>query len=84
MVYNSIILVSIITIIRYYVYIILGAGVVVNRTSFVHGTGPIWLDNVACGGIESNLVNCPATNAYYENHDCDHQEDAGVRCLTGD
>ena len=63
--------------------IILGAGVVVNHASFGRGTGPIWLDNVACGGTESKLISCPAINAYYENHDCDHQEDAGVRCLTG-
>ena len=56
---------------------------VVNNASFGYGTGPIWLDNVDCGGIESKLIDCPAINAYYENHDCDHQEDAGVRCLTG-
>ena len=64
-------------------FIIPGAGVAMKQAYFGRGSGPIWLDNVACGGSESNLINCTATNTYNENHDCDHQEDAGVRCLAG-
>ena len=38
----------------------------------------IFLDNVICQGIESSLLDC-ATNPIGE-HNCDHSEDAGVRC----
>ena len=41
------------------------------------GTGPILLDDVSCTGTESRLVNC----TYDSNTaDCNHLEDAGVRC----
>ena len=42
------------------------------------GSGPIYLDNVACSGSELTLVQCP-----YNTHtgDCEHREDAGVRCI---
>ena len=35
------------------------------------------MDNVACTGSESGLINCN-----FDNHtgDCSHSEDAGVRC----
>ena len=42
------------------------------------GTGPIWLDNVNCGGTESRLIDCPARPL--GAHNCDHSDDAGVRC----
>ena len=43
------------------------------------GTGPILMDNVACTGSESGLINCN-----FDNHtgDCSHSEDAGVRCYS--
>lgn len=42
------------------------------------GSGPIYLDNVACSGSELTLVQCS-----YDTHtaDCVHREDAGVRCI---
>ncbi|XP_022087751.1 deleted in malignant brain tumors 1 protein-like [Acanthaster planci] len=46
--------------------------------SFGSGTGPILLDNVACVGHESYLVNCQRAGAGHIN--CDHDEDAGVVC----
>ena len=44
---------------------------------FGQGTGPIWLDNLACLGFEDSLFNCT-----YDSHtaDCAHFEDAGLRC----
>ena len=40
------------------------------------GTGPIYLDDVACTGSESRLVDC----TYTANHNCIHFEDASVSC----
>ena len=40
------------------------------------GSGPILLDDVACVGNESRLVDCP----YTANHNCVHNEDIGVLC----
>ena len=45
------------------------------------GTGFILLDNVQCTGNESSLSQCP--HAGIGNHNCDHSEDAGMRCLSG-
>ena len=40
----------------------------------------IFMDNVACVGTESRLIDCP-----FDRHtaDCHHSEDAGVRCQEG-
>ena len=45
------------------------------------GTGQIWLDNVACRGTETRLIDCPANPL--GSHNCVHAEDAGVTCPTG-
>ena len=42
------------------------------------GNGSIFLDNVLCRGSESNLLQC--NSARREEFNCDHSEDAGVRC----
>ncbi|XP_071954285.1 scavenger receptor cysteine-rich domain superfamily protein-like [Antedon mediterranea] len=39
---------------------------------------PILLDNVACSGSESNILDCD--NNGLNVHDCSHKEDAGVVC----
>ena len=41
-----------------------------------HGSGPILLDDVACVGNESRLVDCQ----YTDNHNCGHNEDISVLC----
>ena len=48
-----------------------------SQARFGVGSGPIYLDNVACTGSELVLSDCP-----YDSHtaDCTHHEDAGVRC----
>ena len=45
---------------------------------FGSGSGDILLDNVVCKGTESSLLGC-RTNPIGQ-HNCDHSEDAGVRC----
>ena len=42
------------------------------------GTGPIYLDEVQCAGSEAMLVNCSLQGV--GEHNCDHIEDAGVKC----
>jgi len=44
---------------------------------FGQGNGPILLDNVACSGSESTLLDCRYGNT---TSDDAHSEDAGVRC----
>ena len=49
-------------------------------TGFTDGAGQIWLDNVACTGTETRLIDC--SNPGLGVHNCDHTEDAGVICET--
>ncbi|KAM3603145.1 uncharacterized protein V6R79_017242 [Siganus canaliculatus] len=60
----------------------LGCGHAVSAPSSAHfgrGTGPIWLDNVACSGQEAALTQCNH-NGFGQNN-CGHGEDASVICL---
>ena len=59
----------------------LGCGEVLNATGSAHfgaGSGPIWLDEVSCRGEESQVWRCPTLG--WLQHNCNHQEDAGVVC----
>jgi len=48
-----------------------------SNAFFGPGTGPIYLDNIACVGSELMLTNCT-----HDTHtaDCGHNEDASVHC----
>ena len=54
------------------------AGTALSFAHFGEGSGPIWLDEVSCTGLESELLECPHNRI--GNHNCYHSEDASVRC----
>uniref|UniRef100_A0AAQ4P3S8 Neurotrypsin n=1 Tax=Gasterosteus aculeatus aculeatus TaxID=481459 RepID=A0AAQ4P3S8_GASAC len=59
----------------------LGLGGVAKAWKWAHfgqGVGPIFLDGVQCSGNELSLEECP--HNIWEQHNCDHIEDAGVSC----
>ncbi|TSK14798.1 Neurotrypsin [Bagarius yarrelli] len=59
----------------------LGLGGIPRAWSWAHfgqGKGPIQLDAVQCTGNELSLDECPHSG--WEQHNCDHMEDAGVSC----
>ena len=48
-----------------------------GATEYGAGVGPIHFSDVMCTGNEPSLFNCTATST---PTDCDHSEDAGLRC----
>ena len=49
-----------------------------SSSYFGRGTGGIYLDNLGCRGSESRLIDCPHSRIGV--HNCDHSDDAGMRC----
>ncbi|KAM5208832.1 soluble scavenger receptor cysteine-rich domain-containing protein SSC5D isoform 3-T5 [Hipposideros larvatus] len=45
---------------------------------FGQGSGPVWMDDVGCGGGEQALRDCPRSP--WGRSNCDHSEDAGLVC----
>ena len=52
--------------------------VALGRSYFGSGSGAIYLDSVVCNGSERTLQQCAANPNGV--HNCDHSEDAGVKC----
>ena len=53
-------------------------GVAYSNAYFGTGTGPIYLDDVACTLSDSQLLEC--SSGPILAHNCDHHADAGVGC----
>ena len=53
-------------------------GVAYSNARFGTGTGPIYLDDVACSLSDSQLLECSSRPLL--THDCDHHADAGAGC----
>ncbi|NXG14887.1 C163A protein, partial [Grallaria varia] len=59
----------------------LGCGVALRahtRAHFGQGSGPVWMNRVACRGSEAALSDCP--HAGWRELHCTHNWDAGVTC----
>ena len=52
----------------------------VKKSKYGGFTGPILLDNLMCEGHENSLLDCVASDNIGV-HNCEHSEDAGVRCM---
>ena len=50
-----------------------------RNATFGEGIGSILLDNLMCEGNEITLLDC-MTSEDIGTHNCEHSEDAGVRC----
>ena len=65
-----------------FVVLIFADAIAYDRAFFGQGSAQmsIFMDNVACTGTESRLIDCT-----FDRHtaDCVHSEDAGVRCQEG-
>ena len=74
----GVILFSLISVFNIYAWLLPLGSIAVRSAYYGSGNGAILLDNVVCRGTESSLLNC-SSNAIGQ-HNCDHSEDASVRC----
>ena len=56
-----------------------GARQALRSAAYGEGSGPIWMDDVHCQGREAFLTHCRSND--WENHNCNHREDASVKCI---
>ena len=55
-----------------------------SRFGFGVSSQRIWLDNVACNGSESRLIDCSHAGIGQRYHYCDHSNDVGIICIKGE
>ncbi|MBZ3871221.1 Soluble scavenger receptor cysteine-rich domain-containing protein SSC5D [Sciurus carolinensis] len=55
-----------------------GALAAPGGSRFGPGAGPVWMDDMGCGGGEQALRDCPRSP--WGRSNCDHSEDAGLVC----
>ena len=54
---------------------------VLERGTFARGTGPIYLSDLNCDGMEARLLDClRLDNQPTGLHTCEHHEDVAIRC----
>ncbi|XP_030834240.1 deleted in malignant brain tumors 1 protein isoform X1 [Strongylocentrotus purpuratus] len=58
------------------------ASIATGYAKYGEGSSSIFLDNVHCSGLETDLGECSHNG--FEVHDCQHSEDAGVMCSKND
>ena len=58
------------------------SGTAIGSAGFGQGSGPIWLNSVACTGNETTLDSCGHLGVGITSN-CLHKNDAGVRCYGG-
>lgn len=52
-------------------------GTMINN-SHGSGSGPIWLDDVSCVGIERDIYECSKSD--WGSHNCSHSQDVSISC----
>ena len=60
-------------------YVIVAGATPESNALFGQGSGPIFLDDLACTSLETRLIDC--THGGIEVTNCVHSSDAGVRCI---
>jgi len=59
-----------------------GKAIAARRKAFYgKGNGQIWLDSLNCVGTEHTIRMC--SHRGWRNKNCDHWQDAGVKCTSG-